>query len=440
MKTNEELHALREKAVPRGVASSLTVYAGRARNAELWDVAGKRHIDFASGISVLNTGHLHPKVTAAVEAQLRRFSHTCFQVTPYEGYVRLADRLNHLVPGESPKKTLLLSTGVEAIENAVKIARAYTGRPALIAFAGGFHGRTLLGMALTGKVVPYKVGFGPFPAEVYHVPFPIPYHGVSAEQSLHALETLFKADVEPQRVAAVLIEPVQGEGGFNIAPPDFLRQLRTICDQHGIVLIADEIQTGFARTGRLFAIEHAGIEADLVTLAKSLAGGFPLSAVTGKAEIMDAPAPGGLGSTYAGSPVACAAALAVLEVIAEENLVERASALGRLLVGRLQAMKQRHSLDCIGEIRELGAMVAIELVEEGDPDRPAPALAKALVRKAAENGLILLACGVRGNVIRFLVPLTAPEAIVDEGMDIVEGALSTLNASSRRELGARAPA
>jgi 4-aminobutyrate aminotransferase / (S)-3-amino-2-methylpropionate transaminase / 5-aminovalerate transaminase len=312
------------------------VYVERARNAELWDVEGRRYIDFAGGIAVLNTGHLHPKVQAAVASQLERFSHTCLMITPYESAVELAEKLNRLAPGPTPKKAIFVTTGAEAVENSIKIARAHTGRSGVIAFGGGFHGRTFMAMALTGKVAPYKAGFGPFPGDVFHAPFPIAYHGVSVQQSLDALEHIFKYDIEPARVAAIIIEPVMGEGGFYIAPPEFLQALRRLCDQHGIVLVIDEIQTGFARTGKMFAIEHAGIEADLMTMAKSLAGGFPLAAVVGKANIMDAPGPGGLGGTYAGSPIACAAALAVLDVIEEERLCERAEQIGRTMVGTLR--------------------------------------------------------------------------------------------------------
>jgi 4-aminobutyrate aminotransferase/(S)-3-amino-2-methylpropionate transaminase len=412
MTTNAELQKLREAAVPRGVSSMLPVFTERASNAELWDVEGKRYVDFAAGIAVLNTGHVHPRIREAVERQLQLFTHTCFQVTQYEVYVRLAERINRLAPGATPKKTIFLSTGAEAVENAIKIARAHTRRSAVISFGGGFHGRTMLAMGLTGKVVPYKVGFGPFPAEIYHVPFPVAYHGISAAESLTALDELFHSDVEPSRVAAIIIEPVE-----------FLRRLRAICDQHGIVFIADEIQTGFARTGRMFAIEHSGVEPDLMTLAKSIAGGFPLSAVCGKAAIMDAPAPGGLGGTYAGSPIACAAGLAAMDVIEEEKLCERAGRIGELMRARLAEMRERNSLRCIGEIRGLGAMVAIELVKDNDAEQPDPDLAKALVQAAARRGLIILSCGVRGNVIRFLAPLTAPEAIVNEGLGILEKAL-----------------
>lgn len=422
--TNAELQALRVEAVPQGVATMLSVFIDRAENAELWDVEGKRYIDFAGGIAVVNTGHNHPKVKAAVMEQLDHFSHTCFQVTPYETYIRLADRLNKLVPGEAPKKTIFLTTGAEAVENSIKIARAHTGRPGVISFSGAFHGRTMMGMALTGKVVPYKTGFGPFPQEVYHLPFPIEYHGVTIEQSLAALEQLFKADLEPGRVAAMIIEPVQGEGGFYAAPKEFLQKLRAVCDQHGIVLIMDEIQTGFGRTGKMFSVEHAEIEPDMVCMAKSLAGGFPLSAVTGRADIMDAALPGGLGGTYAGSPIACAAANAVIDVIEEENLCARADEIGKLLVDRLSALAETNQFKgIIGEVRGQGAMVAMELVKGGDVNAPDPELTKALVGRAAENGLVILACGVRGNVIRFLVPLTASDEIVGEGLDILEASM-----------------
>jgi 4-aminobutyrate aminotransferase/(S)-3-amino-2-methylpropionate transaminase len=347
-------------------------------------------------------------------------------VTPYDSFVELAEKLNALVPGPTPKKTAFFTTGAEAVENAVKVARAATGRAAVVAFSGGFHGRTLLTMGLTGKVVPYKVGFGPFPADIYHVPFPNAYRGISEAESLKALDTLFKSDVDPGRVAAIIIEPVQGEGGFNIASPSFLQALRAVCDKHGIVMIVDEIQTGFARTGKMFAIEHAGIEPDLVTMAKSLAGGFPLSALTGKAALMDAPVPGGLGGTYAGSPLATTAALAVIDVIEEEKLIERSEQLGERIAGRFRAMAQRNSLSVIGDVRNLGAMVAMELVTDRETKEPAADLTKALVAKAAEKGLILLSCGTYGNVVRILVPLTASDALVDEGLDIIERSLEEL--------------
>ncbi len=424
MSKNLDLQARRDAAFARGLGNQLPVYIERARNAELWDVEGRRFIDFGSGIAVLNTGHVHPKVQAAVARQLEAFSHTCLMITPYESAVELAEKLNKLAPGPTPKKSIFVTTGAEAVENTIKIARAHTGRAGVIAFGGGFHGRTFMAMALTGKVAPYKTGFGPFPAEVFHAPFPIAYHGVSVADSLAALEHIFKYDIEPARVAAIIIEPVMGEGGFYIAPPEFLQALRKLCDQHGIVLVIDEIQTGFARTGRMFAIEHAGIEADLMTMAKSLAGGFPLAAVVGKAHIMDAPAPGGLGGTYAGSPIACAAALAVLEVIDEEQLCKRADAIGALMMTRLRDAQK--SLPAIGEVRGLGAMVAIELVKNGDAHQPDADLTKALVKHAASKGLVLLSCGLYGNVIRFLAPLTASDAIVEEGLAIVVDSLREL--------------
>ncbi|ALJ37766.1 4-aminobutyrate--2-oxoglutarate transaminase [Azospirillum brasilense] len=424
--SNQSFQDRRNAAVPRGLANAMPVYVDRAENAELWDVEGNRFIDFAGGIAVLNTGHRHPKIIEAVKAQLDRFTHTCAMVTPYESFVTLAERLNALVPGSTPKKTAFFTTGAEAVENAVKIARAHTGRPGVIAFSGAFHGRTLLAMALTGKVVPYKVGFGPFPAEVYHAPFPNAYRGVSVQDSLKALEQLFKSDVDATRVAAIIVEPVQGEGGFNIAPPEFLQALRKICDDNGILLIIDEIQTGFARTGKMFAIEHSGVEPDLMTMAKSLAGGFPLSAVTGKAEIMDAPIPGGIGGTYAGSPLATTAALAVLDVIEEEKLIQRSNDLGERIAGRFRTMAQRNTLSVIGDVRNLGGMIAMELVKDRGTKEPAAELTKALVAKAAEKGLVLLSCGTYGNVIRILVPLTASDALVDEGLDIIERSLEEL--------------
>jgi 4-aminobutyrate aminotransferase / (S)-3-amino-2-methylpropionate transaminase / 5-aminovalerate transaminase len=423
MGTNAELQSRRTAAVARGLAAALPIYTERAQNAEIWDVEGRRYVDFASGISVLNTGHLHPRVVAAVEAQLKLFSHTCFQITPYEAYVSLAERLNALAPGPTPKKSALFSTGAEAVENALKIARYHTGRSAVIAFGGAFHGRTLAALTLTGKVQPYKLAaFGPLLPEVFHVPYPRAYHGVSSQQSLGAIEQLFKTTVDPARVAAVIIEPVLGEGGFYAAPPEFLRALRALCDSHGIVLIVDEIQSGFGRTGRMFAIEHAGIEPDLMTLAKSIAGGLPLSAVVGKAHIMDAPPSGAIGGTFAGSPLACVAALAVLDVMAEERLLERASVMGARLSARLKALQ----LTCpsIGEVRALGAMVAFELVKNRRADMPDAELTRALVQAAARRGLIILSCGIYGNVIRVLAPLTISDALIDEGLDRLTAALA----------------
>jgi 4-aminobutyrate aminotransferase / (S)-3-amino-2-methylpropionate transaminase / 5-aminovalerate transaminase len=427
MGSNADLHRRRGAAVARGVASSLGIYAQRAHNAELWDAEGRRYIDFASGIAVLNTGHLHARVVAAVQAQLTQLSHSCFQVTPYEGYVALAERLNALAPGPTPKKSILFSTGAEAVENALKIARYHTRRSAVIAFGGAFHGRTLATMTLTGKVQPYKAGFGPLLPDVFHVPFPCSYHGVTPQQSLAAIEHLFRTDLEPSRVAALIIEPVQGEGGFYIAPPEFLRSVRALCDSHGIVLVADEIQSGFARTGRMFACEYSGIEPDLMTVAKSIAGGLPLSAVVGKAQIMDAPPPGGLGGTFAGSPLACAAALAVLDVITEEHLLERSLTLGTQLTTRLKALQAK--CPAIGEVRGLGSMVAIELVRNRRADQPDAELTRALVQRAAARGLVILSCGVYGNVIRLLAPLTISDALLAEGLDLLEASLADVIAA-----------
>ena len=424
MTTNAELLKRREAAVVRGVTNIHSIYAARASNSEIWDVEGKRYIDFAAGIAVVNTGHNHPTVRAAVQVQLEKFSHTCFQVTPYESYIALAEKLNQIAPGTTPKKTIFLTTGAEAVENAIKIARFATKRSGVLAFSGGFHGRTLLASGLTGKVFPYKAGFGPFPAEIYHAPYPIAYHGVSVHDSIKAVEEVFVTDVDPGRVAAMIIEPVLGEGGFYIAPPEFLQRMRRICDDHGIVFIVDEIQTGFGRTGKMFAIEYAGVEPDIITMAKSLAGGFPLSAVTGKAEIMDAPNPGGLGGTYAGSPIACAAGLAAIQVIEDENLPARALKIGELIGARLNEMMKK--LACIGEVRNLGAMVAMELVKDRKTREPDADLTKALVQEAAKRGVILLPCGVRGNVIRFLPPLTISDALLHEGLDLVASTLGEM--------------
>ncbi|ARP82875.1 4-aminobutyrate--2-oxoglutarate transaminase [Bordetella genomosp. 8] len=416
---NESLQQRRLAASPRGIGVACDFYAAKALNAELWDVEGRRYIDFAAGIAVLNTGHRHPRVTRAVAAQLECFTHTAYQVVPYESYVSLAERINALSPGAHAKKTAFFTTGAEAVENAVKIARAATGRPAVIAFGGAFHGRTLLTMALTGKVAPYKVGFGPFPADVYHVPFPNALQGVTPDDSLQALQRLFKFDVEPSRVAAIIIEPVQGEGGFNPVPAALMQALRTLCDEHGILLIADEVQTGFARTGKLFAMEHFGVVPDIMTFAKSLAGGLPLSGVCGRAEIMDAPAPGGLGGTYAGNPLAIAAAHAVLDVIAEEDLAGRAQALGDRLKTRLSALRPR--VPQIAEIRGLGGMVAVEFNDaSGAPDAE---FTSAFQQRALRSGLLLLTCGVYGNVVRFLFPLTIEDAIFEEALDILEASL-----------------
>jgi len=427
--SNAEWQQRKEAAIARGQGNAAAVYIDRASNAEMWDVEGRRYIDFATGIAVCNTGHSHPKIVAAVKEQLDRFSHTCVMVTPYDSAVRLAERLNTLAPGNSPKKTVFVTTGAEAVENTIKIARAYTGRRGVIAFNGGFHGRTLLALGLTGKITPYKNLFGPFPGEVYHAPFPIELHGISIDDSLKALSNLFKADIAPTDVAAIIVEPVQGEGGFYPAPDEFMQALRRICDEHGIVMVSDEIQSGFARTGRFFATEYSGVEPDLVTVAKGFAGGFPLAAVVGKAEIMDAPLPGGLGGTYGGSPIGCAASLAVLEVIEEEGLVERAVAIGATFRRRLEKLQAKYP-QLIGEVRAArGAMIGLELIKDGDAGQPNADLTKALLAEARANGLIVLSCGVYGNVIRFLPALTIPDALIEEGLDIFEKSFARLAAA-----------
>ncbi|TKW66719.1 MAG: 4-aminobutyrate--2-oxoglutarate transaminase [Paracoccus denitrificans] len=412
-------------AISRGVGMTTQIYADRAENAEIWDKDGNRYIDFAAGIAVVNTGHRHPKVMEAVKAQLDRFTHTCHQVVPYENYVELAERLNDLVPGDGPKKTIFATTGAEAVENAVKIARHYTGRPAVVSFAGGFHGRTFMGMALTGKVQPYKAGFGPMMNDVWHLPFPNPLHGVTEDDALAALDRLFKADLEPGRVAAIIIEPVQGEGGFYETPASFLQKLREVCDAHSILLIADEVQTGFARTGKLFAMEHAGVAADITTMAKGLGGGLPISAVTGRAEVMDSPGPGGLGGTYAGNPLGVAAAHAVLDVIEEEQLCDRAERLGQRLKQRLAGL--RDAVPEIVDIRGPGFMNAVEFNIAGS-DKPNPDMANRVREEALKRNLILLTCGVYGNVIRFLAPLTIQDEVFSEALDILEDSVKAARA------------
>ncbi|WP_395642230.1 4-aminobutyrate--2-oxoglutarate transaminase [Rudaea sp.] len=421
--SNQDWMQRRRAAVANGVKQTHEIFAARADNAELWDIEGRRYIDFAGGIAVLNTGHCHPQVVAAVQEQLARFSHTCFQIVAHDNYVEVAEKLNALAPGDFAKKSVLLTTGAEAVENAVKIARAATRRSAVITFTGGYHGRTLMTLAMTGKVNPFKLGFGPFPGEVFHARFPNVLHGVSIDDAKASLETIFMNDVEPSRVAAIVIEPVQGEGGFYVAPFEFLRWLRGLCDKHGILLIDDEIQTGAGRTGKWFAIEHSGVVPDLITTAKSLAGGLPLSAVVGRAEVMDAPLPGGLGGTYAGSPLACAAAIAVIRTFEQENLLERGRVLGEHLMKRLHDLQQ--AVPAIAEVRGLGAMVAFELLTaDGKPDAD---LATKLVKYSLQNSLILLACGIYGNAIRILVPLTASTELVDTGLDIIADGLRELS-------------
>ncbi|MDN7356123.1 4-aminobutyrate--2-oxoglutarate transaminase [Acetobacter senegalensis] len=422
--TNQDLLTRRANAVPRGVATATPVFADRAENAELWDVEGRRYIDFAGGIAVLNVGHRHPKVLAAAKAQLERFTHTAFQVSAYESYIELAEKLNALAPFSGPAKTIFFSTGGEATENAVKIARAATGRNGVIAFCGGFHGRTLLASAMTGKVLPYKAPFGTLPGQVYHLPFPD--GDVTVEDSLKMLHFLFASDIGPEQVAAIIIEPVQGEGGFRIAPPALLKHLRSLCDEHGIKLIADEVQTGFARTGKMFGIEHSGVEPDLVSVAKSLGGGFPISGVIGRADLMDSVPPGGLGGTYAGAPLACAAALAVLDVIEEEKLIDRANTMGERLKARINGWHKRKDILPVSTARGLGAMIAFDILENHAGEEQRAGFASKVCAKACEKGLILLSCGVKGATIRILTPLTASDALVDEGLDVIEQVLVEL--------------
>lgn len=428
-KVDEAPHFLRqrEQYVPRGIVTAHPLVIDRAQGSELWDVDGKRYLDFVGGIGVLNIGHNHPGVVKAVQAQLGKVSHACFQVVAYPPYIELAKRLAQLVGGEQPYKTVLFTSGAEAVENAVKIARAHTQRSAVIAFRGGFHGRTLLGTTLTGMSQPYKQNFGPFAPEIFHTPYPNAYRGFSSEMALAALDELLATQVAAERVAAIIIEPVQGDGGFLAAPVEFLQALRALTLKHGIVLILDEIQTGFGRTGKMFGFQHAGIEPDLVTVAKSLAGGLPLSGVVGRAEIMDAPLPGGLGGTYGGNALACAAALAVIDAYEQEQLVERGQRLGARLRDGLLALQQRYAQ--IGDVRATGFMVAIELIKD-DAQRTADAdLTQRLIDEARVGGLLVIKCGVYRNVMRFLAPLVTTEAQIDEALQILAGALArVLNA------------
>jgi 4-aminobutyrate aminotransferase len=415
MNKNADMLKRREAAVPRGVATASPFFVDRAENGKLWDIEGNEYIDFAAGIAVTNTGHRHPKVMAAAAAQAERFTHTAFQVVAYDVYVELAEKLNQLAPIDHAK-TILFTTGAEATENAVKIARAHTGRQNVITFNGAFHGRTQLTMAMTGKAAPYRPKGTPIVPGVFHVPFPIPHHGVSEEDALHALQTVFKVEVGPEDVAAIVIEPVQGEGGFYQTPKSFMKQLREICDLHGICLVCDEVQTGFARTGKIFATEHYDIEPDLIPVAKALGGGFPISGVIGKAEIMDSPMPGGLGGTYAGNPMACAAALAVLEVIEEENLCQQSVSIGQQMVEAIEGFKLANDTLPIGDIRGLGAMVAFELVKTRGEHTPDPEAIAGVIARARDLGLILLPCGYYGNTIRLLAPLTIDQVDLDAGL------------------------
>ncbi len=423
MATNSEVYQRRDESVARAIAYSSTFVASRAEGGEIWDIEGNRFIDFCGGIGCQNVGHGHPKVVAAMQDQIGSFTHTCFQISPYESYIQLAERLNSLAPGDFKKKSLFLSAGGEAVENAVKIARYYTQRPALITFSNGYHGRSYMGMGLSARMDPFKVGFRPFPTEIYRMPFPDSYHGVSLDDTKRAFDTLFRSDVEPEQIAAVFFEPIQGEGGYNIAEPDFIRYLRDLCDQHGIVMVADEIQTGFGRSGTMFAMEHFGVAPDLTCIGKSMGGGLPLSGIVGGAEIIDSVPPGALGGTFGGNPVACAAALSIIDVIEEENLLEKGLKLGQQIDARFRAMADKTECSCIGDVRALGCMNAIEIVSDRQSREPAGDLTAKIVQIALSKGLILVTAGPTRNVIRVLVPLSTSSEVVVEGMDILEASI-----------------
>ena len=418
---SREILERKERVVAEPLSIFLPVVVEEGHGATVTDVDGNTFIDFTGGVGCLNVGHSHPQVVAAAQEQLARFSHTDFTIVPYEVYVTLAERLCELAPVRKPAKAAFFNAGAEAVENAIKFARSFTGRPAVIGFEGGFHGRTLLALSLTSKTHPYKAGLGPFAPEVYRVPYPNEYRGPSAAEALAALERALVTQVAAETVAAIVIEPVQGEGGFVVAPPEFLQGVRRLCDENGIVLVVDEVQTGYGRTGAMWGIEHAGIEPDLVTIAKSIANGLPLSAVVGKAEIMDAPGDSAIGGTYVGNPVAQAAALAVLDVFEEEDLSARAVAIGETIRARMLSWQDRW--DAIGDVRGLGAMLAIELVTDRATKEPAADLASAVVEAAAERGLLLLKSGIYSNCIRVLTPLVISDGELDEALDVWEQAL-----------------
>lgn len=411
----------REENVPRGVVTAHPVVIARGKGSEVWDVEGNRYLDFVGGIGVLNVGHNHPAVVSAVTEQLQRVSHACFQVAAYPGYIELAQRLNRLVGGERAFKSVFFTSGAEAVENAVKIARAYTNRPGIIAFDGAFHGRTLLGCTLTGMSQPYKQNFGPFPADIYRVPYPNAFHDISEQDCLQALDTLFAVQILPERVAAIIIEPVQGDGGFLPAPASFMQALRDITERHGILLICDEVQTGFGRTGKMFGFQHSPVTPDLVTVAKSLGGGLPISGVVGRAEIMDAPTPGGLGGTYGGNALACAAALAVLDLLQHDNLLARSNQLGAQLNARLQQLADKYA--CIGEVRGIGFMQAVEIIDF-ESKKPDAALTQKILDCACQEGLLLIKCGLQRNTVRFLAPLVTSDSQLEEALHIFDIALA----------------
>ncbi len=432
MTTNAEIVQRRDDSVARAIAYSSTFVAAKARDGEVWDVEGKRYIDFCGGIGCQNVGHGHPKVIAAMEKQLHSFTHTCFQISPYESYIELAERLNALLPGDFKKKSLFFSAGGEAVENAVKIARFHTRRPALLTFTNGYHGRSYMGMVLSARMNPFKVGFRPFPSEVYRLPFPDPYHRVTLDDTKRSFDTLFRSEVEPSQVAAAFFEPVQGEGGYNIAQPEFIHYLRDLCDEHGIVMVADEIQTGFGRAGKMFAMEHFGVNPDLTCVGKSMGGGLPLSGIVGRADIIDSVGPGGLGGTFAGNPVACAAALAVLDVIEDEGLLERGLKLGAHIDDRFKEIASKNSVQCIGDVRALGCMNAIEIVADRETREPDGETAAYIASIALSKGLILITAGPTRNVIRVLVPLSTSMDVIDEGLDILEASVMEAESQNRR--------
>ena len=430
MTTNAEIDLRRNESVARALAYSSTFVAARARGGEVWDVEGNRYIDFGGGIGCQNVGHGHPKVIAAIEKQAQAFTHTCFQISPYENYVQLAERLNNLAPGGFQKKSLFFSAGGEAVENAVKIARFFTQRPGLITFTNGYHGRSYMGMGLSARMNPFKVGFRPFPTEIFRIPFPDKYHKITLDDTKHAFGTLFGSDIEPTQIAAAFFEPVQGEGGYNVAEPEFIEYLRELCDEHGIVMVADEIQSAYGRTGKMFAMEHYGVAPDLTCVGKSMGGGLPLSGIVGRATIIDSIPPGGLGGTFGGNPVACAAALAILDVISEEDLLDKGLRMGTQIDTLFREMTDKNPWDCIGDIRGLGCMNAIELVSNPESREPAGELTAEIVKIALSKGLVLVTAGPARNVIRILAPLSSSTEIINEGMNILEASISEAVAQS----------
>ena len=423
MATNKEFELRRDDSVAKAIAYSSTFIADRAENTEIWDVEGKRYIDFCGGIGCQNTAHRNHRVVDAIKNQLDTLTHTCFQVTPYESYIELAERLNDIYPGDFKKKSMFFSAGGEAVENAVKVARYYTKRPAIITFTNGYHGRSYMGMALSARMIPFKQGFGPFPGDIYRLPFPDEFRGITLEDTKRAFATLFRSDCPPDQIAAIFFEPVQGEGGYNIATQEFVSYLRELCDEHGIVLVADEIQSGIGRTGKMFAMEHFGIDPDLTCVGKSIGGGLPISGVVGKASVIDTVPPGGLGGTFGGNPMACAAALAVLETIEKDGLLAKGLEIGEVIDKRLREMSLKNSMQNIGDVRGLGCMNAIELVKDRESLEPDGDMAAKVAQIALKKGLILVTAGPTRNVIRILVPLSADLKVIEEGLDILEASL-----------------